>query len=56
VRRAEKALQFVDKERLVLNPDCGFATSVHRGRSLDDAYLKLASMCRGAEMLKENYG
>ena len=56
VQRAEKALEFVDKERLTLNPDCGFATSVHRPGNLDDAYFKLASMCRGAEMLRETYG
>ena len=56
VARAEKALEFVDKERLVLNQDCGFATSVHRPTNLDDAYLKLAAMGRGAELLREKYG
>jgi 5-methyltetrahydropteroyltriglutamate--homocysteine methyltransferase len=56
VRRAEKALEFVDAGRLVLNPDCGFATSAGRSSSLDRAYLKLTAMCRGAEMLREAHG
>ena len=55
VRRTERALRFVDKERLVLNPDCGFATSSRTSRSLDGAYLKLAAMCKGTELLREAY-
>ena len=52
VRRAEKALQFVQKERLVLNPDCGFATTANSSGDLDTVYRKLSAMCEGARMLR----
>jgi 5-methyltetrahydropteroyltriglutamate--homocysteine methyltransferase len=56
VQRAERALQFVEKERLTLNPDCGFATTATSPRKLDDVYLKLAAMCQGARLLRDAYG
>ena len=56
VRRVERALQFVEKERLTLNPDCGFATTATSPRKLDDVYLKLSAMCQGARRLRDAYG
>ncbi|MCH2372619.1 MAG: cobalamin-independent methionine synthase II family protein [Planctomycetes bacterium] len=51
--RVQHAMQFIDKERLVLAPDCGFATTASRGGDLDRAYRKLAALCRGAELLRK---
>ena len=55
VRRAEAAMAFVPKERLTLNTDCGFAPSSMNPMDLDEAYLKLKALCRGASLLREKY-
>jgi len=47
VARAEEAMQYVDKSRITLHPDCGFAPSVQNPMDLDEAYLKLKSMLPG---------
>ena len=44
VQRAETAMRFVDKERLTLNPDCGFATTARNSNGLDAAYSKLQAL------------
>lgn len=55
--RVEKAMEFVPKERITLNPDCGFAPSSANPTDFDEAYyLKLRAMCRGAELMRERYG
>ncbi len=54
--RVERAMEFVPKERITLNPDCGFAPSTTNPMDLDEAYLKLRAMCRGAALLRERYG
>ena len=56
VERVEEAMQYVDKERITLHPDCGFAPSVQNPMDLDEAYLKLSAMCDAAELLRERYG
>ena len=56
VERTERAMEFVPKERLTLNPDCGFAPSSTNPMDLDEAYLKLKAMCDGAALLREKYG
>ena len=56
VGRVERAMEFVPAERITLNPDCGFAPSSLNPMDLDEAYLKLKAMCRGARMLRERYG
>ncbi len=56
VARVEAALRYVPAERVTLNPDCGFAPSTQNPKNLDDAYLKLKSMCRAAEILSEKHG
>jgi 5-methyltetrahydropteroyltriglutamate--homocysteine methyltransferase len=55
VQRAEAAMQFVPKERLTLNTDCGFAPSSVNPMDLDEAYLKLKALCQGASLLRERY-
>jgi 5-methyltetrahydropteroyltriglutamate--homocysteine methyltransferase len=50
--RVRAAMRFVETERITLHPDCGFSPSVQNPMELDEAYLKLQSLCRGAEMLR----
>ena len=54
--RAEAAMEYVPKERLTLNPDCGFSPSSVNPMDLDEAYLKLSAMSSGARLLREKYG
>ncbi|MFQ5830051.1 MAG: hypothetical protein ACE5JD_12980 [Candidatus Methylomirabilia bacterium] len=56
VERVERALAHVPKERLTLNPDCGFAPSSVNPMDLDEAYQKLAALAQGATLLRERYG
>ena len=56
VKRVEEAMQFVDKERITLHPDCGFSPSVQNPMDLDDAYMKLKSMCQAADDLRSKHG
>ncbi|MBE21212.1 MAG: 5-methyltetrahydropteroyltriglutamate--homocysteine methyltransferase, partial [Acidobacteria bacterium] len=52
----EAALEYVPKERLSLNPDCGFSPSSINPMDFDEAYLKLRSLGSGARLLRERYG
>jgi 5-methyltetrahydropteroyltriglutamate--homocysteine methyltransferase len=54
--RAERAMEYVPKERLTLNPDCGFAPSSIHSMDIDEAYLKLRALARGAQLLRERHG
>ena len=54
--RVEAAMEFVPKERITLNPDCGFAPSSVNPMDLDEAYLKLRAMCDGTRLLRERHG
>lgn len=54
--RAESAMEYIPKERLTLNPDCGFSPSSINPMDLDEAYLKLCALSRGAALLREKYG
>ena len=56
VARAEAAMRYVDKDRIVLHPDCGFAPSVQNPMDLDEAYEKLKVMCLAAARLRERHG
>ena len=56
VARAEAAMEFVPKERLTLNPDCGFSPSSVNPMDFDEAYLKLSALSRGAALLRDKYG
>ena len=56
VVRVEKAMDFLPKERITLNPDCGFSPSSSNPMDLDEAYLKLCAMSEGAQVLRQKYG
>ena len=56
VDRVEAAMQYVPKERITLNTDCGFAPSNTNPMDFDEAYLKLKAMCQGAALLRQKYG
>lgn len=54
VERVQRALAFIDKERLVLNPDCGLSSTA-RIAGAECAYTKLTAMCQGAELLRQMF-
>jgi 5-methyltetrahydropteroyltriglutamate--homocysteine methyltransferase len=53
VRRVDKALEHVAPERLLLNPDCGFAPGKDHEVPLEEAYLKLRNLALAARHLRE---
>lgn len=56
IERAEEALRFTSKERLFLNPDCGFATFSNRPVStLDVIDKKLTELETAVKYLEEKY-
>lgn len=56
IKRAEEALRFTSKERLFLNPDCGFATFSNRPVStLDIIDKKLTELETAVKYLEEKY-
>lgn len=56
LERAEEALKFTSKERLFLNPDCGFATFSNRPVStLDVIDKKLTELETAVKYLEEKY-
>ncbi len=56
IERAEEALKFTSKERLFLNPDCGFATFSNRPVStLDVIDKKLTELETAVRYLEEKY-
>jgi 5-methyltetrahydropteroyltriglutamate--homocysteine methyltransferase len=56
IGRVAAAMRYVDPTRITLHPDCGFSPSVQNPMDLDEAYLKLKSMCTAAEMLRAKFG
>ena len=56
VARVERAMEYVPKERITLNPDCGFSPSSVNPMDFDEAYMKLSAMCQGARLLRDRYG
>ncbi len=55
VARVERALEYISPERIVLNPDCGFAPGSQANVPLDEAYLKLKNEVAAAQLLREKY-
>ena len=49
-------MRHVDRSRIALHPDCGFAPSVQNPMDLDEAYLKLKAMAEAAVQLRDKYG
>lgn len=56
VERVEKAVEVVGAERIVLNPDCGFAPGSAAKVDLDEVYKKLQNQVEAARQLREIYG
>lgn len=55
VERVEMALQFVEPERITLNPECGFAPGSAAEVSIDEVYMKLKNEVQAARRLREKY-
>jgi len=55
VERIEKALRYLEREQITLNPDCGFAPTSTNPISLEEAYHKLKAMAQAAAILRERY-
>ena len=53
VERVGQALRHVDRERLWLNPDCGFAPGSAADIPIDEAYAKLKSEAAAAAQLRQ---
>lgn len=51
VARVERALPFVDRERVILAPDCGLKYIPR-----ENAFAKLRNMCEAAEQLRASHG
>jgi 5-methyltetrahydropteroyltriglutamate--homocysteine methyltransferase len=54
--RVERALSRVDKGRITLNPDCGFAPGSAARVDIDEVYLKLKAESEAARLLRQRYG
>ena len=50
---AEKGARILGKERVALNPDCGFAPDAHEPPSIDEAFTKLKILAEGARLARE---
>jgi 5-methyltetrahydropteroyltriglutamate--homocysteine methyltransferase len=56
VRQAESAIELLGPRRVLLNPDCGFATFANNPiASAEIAAAKLAAMAQAASLLKQRY-
>ena len=49
----EKGARILGKERVSLNPDCGFAPDAYEPPSIDEAFTKLKILAEGARLLRE---
>ena len=56
VERVEKALKHLAPERIVLNPDCGFAPGSAAKVNIDEVYEKMKQEVEAARRLREKYG
>ena len=55
VERVERALRYLPAERIVLNPDCGFAPGSAARVDLEEVYEKLKNMVEAAHRLRDCY-
>ena len=53
--RVERALTRIDKKRITLNPDCGFAPGSAAKVDTDEVYLKLKAEAEAARTLRAKY-
>lgn len=56
VSRVEQAMEFLAPERIVLNPDCGFAPGLAARVDMDEVYTKMKNEVEAARRLREKYG
>ena len=56
VERVEQAVEVIGAERIVLNPDCGFAPGSAARVDLDEVYQKLQNQVEAARQLRDIYG
>ncbi|MBM3568074.1 MAG: hypothetical protein FJX46_04885 [Alphaproteobacteria bacterium] len=56
VARIERALTKIDRRRVTLNPDCGFAPGSAAKVDLDEVYLKLKAEAEAARQLRARHG
>lgn len=54
--RVEEAMRYVDKERLSLNPDCGFAPDIRHQVPVDECFTKMKNLARASEILRNKHG
>ncbi len=54
--RVEQAMEAVPKERIVLNPDCGFAPGSAARVDIDEVYAKLKNLAQAGRLLRERHG
>ena len=54
--RVRQAAEFLAPERIVLNPDCGFAPGSGAVVSMDEAYQKICNEVAAAKMLRDEFG
>jgi 5-methyltetrahydropteroyltriglutamate--homocysteine methyltransferase len=55
VERVEQAVEVIGAERIVLNPDCGFAPGSAARVDLDEVYAKLRNQVEAAQQLRDIY-
>jgi len=53
--RVERALSRIDKRRITVNPDCGFAPGSAAKVDIDEVYLKLKAEADAARLLRAKY-
>jgi 5-methyltetrahydropteroyltriglutamate--homocysteine methyltransferase len=56
VRRVKNAARYVDRGRISLNPDCGFAPSSENPIPMREAARKLAAVAQAAQLLRDGHG
>jgi len=56
VERVEQAMEYLPKERIVLNPDCGFAPGSAAQVDIGEVEVKLGNMVEAARVLRERHG
>ena len=54
-KRVRQAAEFLAPERIVLNPDCGFAPGSGAKVDIDEAYTKICNEVAAAKMLREEF-
>ena len=54
--RVERALSRIDKSRVTLNPDCGFAPGSAAKVDIDEVYAKLCAEAQAARTLRDRFG